>query len=156
MIGLSYGLAMDRKNVSYASASRSLFLGVILAGLASGAATGCGFTNYKNAADGTLPTTVGSNPGNNTATGAATFSEVSSQILQPSCLGCHGAGATSPDLSSYAGFATNTQWIAPGNPTGSAVYTAIQSGVMPKGGNMLTSAEISLMASWIQNGAQND
>ena len=124
---------------------------------------GCGFTEYKTggstqpvqvpAQSGeTTPTPVATSP---VVTSSATFTAVNSQILQPKCLGCHGAGS-SPDFSSYGTFAANTSFIMPGKPTSSAVYNAVQSGSMPQGSSALPAADVTLIYDWIQAGALNN
>ena len=132
------------------------------AGLLLIATAGCGFKEYKDPSSGTDSTQAqGGSPSrapitsNNPPTLTATFTQVFTQIIQPQCLACHGSGA-SPDLSSFGSFATNTSWIVPGNPSGSAVFDAVQAGRMPKGGAVLSGSELSLISGWIQSGAQND
>ena len=122
--------------------------------------TSCGFTEYKNPDPGlnqpqTSAASTGATPVPITSTGTSTFTLVNSQILQPKCLGCHGSGS-SPDFSTYGSFATNTQWVTPGNPAGSSIYTAVSQGLMPQGGTPLNASELSLISSWIQSGAANN
>jgi hypothetical protein len=125
------------------------------------ALTGCGFTENKTpGAANTTPSsgtpTGGTTPGGGTGggtgttTGSATFSQVNSAIIQASCLGCHGAGA-SRDFSTYANFIANGGIVA-GNPSGSAALTAIQNGAMPPGGG-ISASDVTLMSTWIQDGA---
>jgi mono/diheme cytochrome c family protein len=87
---------------------------------------------------------------------SATFTQVNQQILTPSCVSCHHAGGQSPDLSSYASFATNTEYVVPGNPSQSLIYTVTESGQMPQNGPALTAAQEQLLSSWIAASAQND
>jgi uncharacterized membrane protein len=110
----------------------------------------CGFENLKSpdaSADGSgTPKPIGS---------AATFTEIQSQILRPKCVSCHGSGG-SANLASYAGFATNTRYVVPGNAQQSLLYTITQSGSMPPGGSDLTTDQLNMVQSWIEAGAQND
>ena len=136
------------------------FLIGLLISLAAGALTGCGFTEYKNP-NSSSPGTVTSsttNPGTSPVSGttptgggggtsSATFSAVSSQILQPKCVTCHSSFGT------YSGVMSA---VTAGNPSGSALYTMVESGQMPQGGPALSSDEVTLINTWIQNGAQND
>lgn len=128
---------------------------------------GCGFSDLKNApassgTSGTVTTTGGTPPSTPTpdpstgSGGTASFSEVNSQIFQAKCVQCHGSGGTSPDLATYSGFATNTNYIVPGSPSTSLIYELVQSGTMPQGGTPLTSSELSLMSEWITQGALNN
>lgn len=141
----------------------------ILCGLTASTLFGCGFTAYKNSpgaaaqaapipAASAAPITQGTTSSTSTsppASSDATFTQVNTQILQAKCIGCHSAGS-SPDFSSYTSFATNTQWVQPGDASASALYTQVQSGSMPKGGTPLSADEVTLIYNWIQNGAQND
>ncbi len=128
----------------------------------------CGYTQYKNAGSGEAPGTAGTpvptspgSPGSpnpspsGSPTATVTFTEVSQQILQPKCVGCH-SGGNQPNLSSYAGFATNTAYVVPGNPSASALYDAVQSGAMPQGGPPLSADQVALIGNWISQGALNN
>lgn len=115
------------------------------------ALTGCGYTNTIETS--APPPSAGATT---TPQSGATYTQVNSQILQPLCVSCHGSGGQRPDLSSYAGFATSTQYVVPGSPAQSQIYTITQSGQMPPGGPTLTSSQFDLLGSWIQSGAPNN
>jgi hypothetical protein len=125
---------------------------------------GCGFTESKIPQD---SSTSGSSSGDTSSgsgsttggggtgtTSSATFTKVYNQILQPKCLSCHGSGT--PNFSSYSSFAGKTSIVVPGNPEQSALYTETASGAMPRGGSALNSDELSLLYTWIKDGAKND
>ncbi|MGZ3708570.1 MAG: hypothetical protein ACXWPM_07135, partial [Bdellovibrionota bacterium] len=100
-------------------------------------------------------TTSTSPTGSPTPVTQVTFQQVNSQVLQPNCAGCHSAGS-SPDFSSYATTVSSSSVVSPGNPAASALYTAIQTGRMPKGGAQLSQTDQSLVYYWIQQGALNN
>ena len=120
---------------------------------------GCGFTEYKSptSSSTTSPSTgtvgTGGNPGTGTGTGtgsAATFSEVSSQILS-NCTSCHSGSSPSAgiDLSTYTGVMSV---VSAGNPSGSTIYTVVSGGIMPPSG-ALPSSDVTLLSDWITSGA---
>ncbi len=86
---------------------------------------------------------------------AGTFQYVQ-QLVLPKCIACHGAGsATGIDYSSYATLMASNV-VTAGNPAASRFWTAINTGVMPKGGAKLSQVMIDAVALWIQNGALNN
>lgn len=121
----------------------------------------CGFTNAKGSGSSGVSAAPASPSGSDQsvtpapAGGAATFTQVYQQILQPKCVACHGSGG-SPDLASYSGFATDTRTIDPGHADQSVLYQQVADGSMPRGGQALTQAQLDLMASWIDAGALNN
>ncbi len=122
-----------------------LFLLSLGAALSS---SGCGSSSPSSPAGGSTP------PANPSGGTAATFSQINSGILQPSCLQCHGAagGSGGVNLSSYAGVMAQ---VSAGNPTASALYNAVANGIMPPTG-ALPQAQIQEIQSWIAAGAQNN
>jgi len=107
---------------------------------------------------------------------AATFSNVRSQVFQPSCVGCHTSQGRSPEagLSLDAGVGYGNivgvpsrgnpglSLIAPGNPDGSYLLHKVEgrAGIvgsrMPLGGPSLSTDLIDLVRRWIQAGAPNN
>lgn len=89
-----------------------------------------------------------------TGSGGATvtYSTESSTILVPKCTACHGSGVQSAGyrFDTYSG---TMNAVVPGNPSGSTLYQAVSSGVMPLGGPPLTSQELQTISSWISQGA---
>jgi uncharacterized membrane protein len=127
--------------------------------LFASALSGCGFTQDKNPSAGSGPTTTTTTTGSPTQTGVgtgttATFSNVSSEILQPNCTSCHSGSSPSGgvDLSSYTGVMAV---VTAGSPSSSNLYTAVNGGIMPPGGS-LAQSDIALIDSWITAGALNN
>ena len=63
-------------------------------------------------------------------------------IIDANCIGCHGVGGNSPNLTSYALVSASA----------SSVKGAVVSGRMPQGGS-LTQEEIDAIACWVDSGA---
>ena len=82
----------------------------------------------------------------------ASYSSISKVILEPGCMSCHG-GAGGYNFDSYSG---TLQAVTAGNPSASALYTAIASGRMPKGASKLSDAQIQAVQDWITQGALNN
>jgi hypothetical protein len=133
---------------------RSLALFFIL-----GLFSSCGFTVYKN------PGTKSNPPGNAKPDSEgspteshpefppeATFSQIRTQILEPQCLKCHGAGDY-PDLSTYSAFADDPNLIVPGNAKASPFYQILVRGRMPRGAPRLTPPFLEMIEKWINEGA---
>jgi len=79
------------------------------------------------------------------------FSWIKTQIIDPKCLSCHGAGAAF-DFSSYAKIiASNT--VVPFKPSDSTFYVDLTTGRMPRGGQRLSDADIQKVFEWIEKGA---
>lgn len=76
---------------------------------------------------------------------AATFSEVKSQILTPHCVRCH------TEASSETGI---KDWVHPGQPETSPLFTRIEDGSMPKDESPLPSSDLELVRNYITNLAQ--
>ncbi|WP_413290947.1 c-type cytochrome [Bdellovibrio sp. HCB337] len=82
----------------------------------------------------------------------ATFTYISVNVLQKRCNSCHG-GAGGFSFNTY----TNTlKAVKVGNPTGSVLYTEVNSGSMPQGGAKLPAADIKAIYDWIAAGAPNN
>jgi hypothetical protein len=86
----------------------------------------------------------------------ATFASISSKILAPKCVSCHGAVAPAKgvNLSTYAG-TTAAAVLTKGNANVSKLYTEVSSGCMPSAAAMLSSTEITTLRDWINAGALN-
>jgi hypothetical protein len=90
----------------------------------------------------------------------ATFTAIYASIFSVSCAGadCHNPGSRSG-----VSFATQTRayhsiksQVTPGDPSRSKLYTLVSSGRMPPSGPKLSSDQVAAIASWIQDGAQDD
>ena len=88
-------------------------------------------------------------------TTAVSFANLQTTIFTPKCVGCHSAAnkAGGYALDTYAAVALAVSVTA---PSSSAVYTAVTTGGMPKGGTALTAAQQASILSWIQAGAPNN
>lgn len=84
----------------------------------------------------------------------ATYAKVK-PIMDKSCMPCHGAGMRSGgvDLSSFDG---TVRSVSPGNPDGSRLVKAVESGRMPQGRPKLSDADIKTIRDWIAEGAKNN
>lgn len=83
------------------------------------------------------------------------FSSINKLVLQMSCLGCHNSTTPSGGVS-YSTYASTLNTVQPGNVNASALYISISTGKMPKGGTPLSSSQLSVIQTWIQNGAPNN
>lgn len=87
----------------------------------------------------------------------ATFTYISTNILQPKCVACHSAAnpAGGFDLSTYNGVLAVVQ---KGDHTISPLYvaTAPPNGNMPLGGAPLSASDVQVIADWIDLGAPNN
>jgi hypothetical protein len=83
---------------------------------------------------------------------APTYQQISSTILVPKCVGCHG-GLGGYSFNTYA----NTKMaVVAGNPNASALYNSVKpGGGMPLGGSLST-AEVQSIYDWIAAGALNN
>ena len=89
-----------------------------------------------------------------------TFSETIQPIFDDSCINCHnGSHFTGLDLRSYTGVTessnNNVQIIISGDHENSLLWQYVNSGTMPPSGQ-LTSDQVNLIATWIDEGAQNN
>jgi mono/diheme cytochrome c family protein len=88
------------------------------------------------------------------ATTFATYSYVSANVFQGSCVRCH-SGTNPPagfNISTYSGVITR---VVAGNATGSLLFQKISDGSMPPGGGLST-LQIDAVKSWINSGALNN
>lgn len=96
--------------------------------------------------DKTTPTTTTSTSTNSTCSDTIRYSVEVLDMINSSCISCHGSGGTSPDLSDYSKVSTHA----------SAVYGSINSGSMPQGSSKLSDAIIQDMQCWISQGRLNN
>ena len=89
---------------------------------------------------------------NPSATVSPTYSSISSVILQPGCVNCHG-GAGGYSFDSYA---NTIKAVSAGNPSASPLYNSVSSGNMPKGGTKLSQQQIGAIGDWIKANALNN
>ena len=101
----------------------------------------------------------------------ATLTKIQTEILTPSCTGCHGGNSPVAGLNLESGntFANTVgvtsnnyrkPFIDPQNPSNSLIYLKITGangvgGVMPPTGS-LSSSKIDLIKKWIEDGAKNN
>lgn len=84
----------------------------------------------------------------------ASFSWILTNVFQPKCLSCHGAGGSAGvDLRTHTSTIKN---IRSGNANSSALYTEVNSGNMPAGGSKLPADQITAIRDWINMGAPNN
>lgn len=81
-----------------------------------------------------------------------TYSSISASILTPACVNCHG-GSGGYSFDSYS---NSLKAVTKGNPASSPIYTAVENGVMPKGGPALSSSEVQAIYNWIADSARNN
>jgi hypothetical protein len=83
------------------------------------------------------------------------FADIQKSVLIPSCIKCH--GGSHPDgkvnLSSYAAIIAQPKVLNPGSPQGSALYTEIATGSMPKRAAHLNATLVNSVYEWIKAGA---
>jgi hypothetical protein len=79
-------------------------------------------------------------------TPTVSYSQSVSPILASSCVGCHS------DMGTYQGL---MNYVSAGNPDSSSLYTSVHGGSMPQGSSMST-ADITTIYDWIQEGAPNN
>ncbi|MES2780247.1 MAG: hypothetical protein V4651_10165 [Bacteroidota bacterium] len=111
--------------------------------------TGCYYDNEEELYPQTTTATTATTATTSTTTGTVvTYTSDIQPLIAANCAvpGCHVAGATFPDLSSYTGLKNNI----------TAVKTrAIDQQTMPAAGPM-SSADIAKLQSWIDAGALNN
>ncbi|MDG0816505.1 hypothetical protein [Bdellovibrio svalbardensis] len=78
----------------------------------------------------------------------ATYSYISKNILQVHCTSCHS--------SSFKTYSGTMGYVSAGKPGSSSLYTATNSGSMPRGSSKLSSASIQAIKDWITAGAKNN
>jgi hypothetical protein len=121
------------------------------------AISACSETTFKGAAAGSP---------NQPGTGgplSPTFSSIQANIFQPRCISCHGTGRTESNinLETYDSLQASSishghPLVIAGDPSGSHLLGAVESGAMPQDGPRLSDAEIGAIREWITNGAKND
>jgi hypothetical protein len=100
-----------------------------------------------------------SSAGATSATDAPTFTDVYT-LLDSSCSGsrCHDPGRQAGvSLTSQATAYTSVSgYVTPGTATRSTLYAVLSRGSMPPGGPRLSSADLKMIADWIDAGALDD
>lgn len=86
------------------------------------------------------PTPSGPNPN-------ATFTYINTNIINVSCVSCHGG------FNTYSGLMAE---VTASDPSSSALYNMVNSGQMPQGGTFLTADQIGDIYDWIAAGAPNN
>lgn len=81
-----------------------------------------------------------------------TFASIQQKILQPKCLGCHGAAGGF----SYADYQSTLKSVVAGNAVASKFYQSVLNNQMPKNNVALSSAEKTAILNWINSGALNN
>jgi mono/diheme cytochrome c family protein len=82
-------------------------------------------------------------------------------IWDASCISCHKAGATAPDLTSansYSALTANNKYVVSGNASASLVYKLMAgtaSPLMPTDGK-LSDSKLAIVEKWINDGALNN
>ncbi len=85
-----------------------------------------------------------------------TFTQITTDILSPRCLGCHTAGQQpggNVALDTYAGVMAT---VTAGNATGSELYQSISSGLMPTSGAKISASLLTELQTWINQGAPDN
>ena len=89
---------------------------------------------------------------NPNATANPTYSSISSVILSPACVSCHG-GSGGYSFDSYQ---HTMKGVTAGDPSTSVLYTSVSGGRMPKGGPTLSAEQVQAISDWITAGASNN
>jgi mono/diheme cytochrome c family protein len=82
-------------------------------------------------------------------------------LWDQSCISCHKAGATAPDLTtgnSYSALSANNKYVIPGNAAGSKLHKNLLGDgavLMPPSGKW-SDSKIALVDKWINDGALNN
>ena len=82
----------------------------------------------------------------------STYSSISKNILNKSCINCHGQSGGY----SYESYNNTIRSVSPGFPDSSPMYLALKSGRMPQVGPKLSDQQLQSVKNWISNGAKND
>ena len=81
-----------------------------------------------------------------------TYASISSVVLQPGCVGCHGgAGGYSFDT-----YSNTMHGVTLYDTANSPLYTSVHTGRMPKSGTALSQEQIKAISDWINLGAPNN
>lgn len=92
----------------------------------------------------------GSQPATTPTVSPASFTNDVVPILQSNCVRCHGEAITSYDTLAGSGL------FVPGDSQNSTIIRVLQAGIMPRGGQRLSDADIQTIANWIDAGATNN
>jgi len=89
-----------------------------------------------------------------------TYSSILTNVFTPKCLACHASGgeASNYPLDSYSAMMAKNGLVVKGSPSSSRVVTEIESGSMPPSNSgipAVTAAELSVIETWITNGASD-
>ena len=104
---------------------------------------------------------LGDRPPQLAANGAISFSKQVAPLLVAKCGSCHiddakGKVRMTHYTALMAGSPDDGPIILPGKGNGSRMYEVIESGDMPRGGGKITQEELTLLTTWIDQGAKND
>lgn len=90
--------------------------------------------------------------------GVPTFTNLSTSLLQPKCVGCHSSAspASGVSVSSYEDLLSSTLAVTPYQPHQSPMYNELVGQKVHEQTVQLTVAELELMYQWIALGAKND
>lgn len=92
------------------------------------------------------------NPAPTPVVSVPTFATISSRIISPRCVSCHGSS-----INSASGL-LKKGWVVAGKASSSPIYTRITrtgSGRMPPSGSAIPAADAQLLQQWINNGAKD-
>lgn len=95
------------------------------------------------------------------------FSDDLLPVLQENCVSCHGGVDENGDiraesslrLDSYEGVMAGSEFglvVTPGDPADSFIIDMVESGDMPEEGDPLTAEQITMLRTWIEEGAENN
>jgi len=92
---------------------------------------------------------------------SVSYSKDVQPLWNQSCISCHKAGATAPDLTaanSYAALMTSNKYVVAGNASSSLLFKLMAgtaSPVMPPDGK-ISDSKIAIIEKWINDGALNN
>ncbi len=92
---------------------------------------------------------------------SVSFTKDVQPLLDQSCIACHKAGATLPDLTSansYVALTTNSKYVVPGSVANSILHKVligVGAPQMPTAGK-LSDSKIAIIDKWINAGALNN
>ena len=118
------------------------------------AASGCGL------AGGTDAPAQESSTSDSCVAVTAHFSSIQAQILDKSCIGCHGAQG-GVNLQTYSEVvngenSSGQPVVTAGDPSASRLHEVVSTGKMPLGASKLCDAKIEAIRKWIADGAADD
>jgi mono/diheme cytochrome c family protein len=100
----------------------------------------------------TVPTPTTPNP---LTTLTASYQSIQKFVLGPKCVGCHGPNKADAGVRVDT-YANTMKLVKAGNAAGSLLISDTANGNMPPGSNDLTSTQLNVIRTWIQNGAANN